>query len=335
MRRTLASLILALCALSAAALPKVAVLNPTLAKGVDEEVGSFIVDKILSQLIASRTFNILDRASRDVIWKERNFQLTSGEVDSKQIKEIGKGLGADFVVVVKVVHIGSLYAMSAQMITVESLEVVSVASAEAPDKPENLVALATDCGGQLAAGGRAPAPSDAAAAKVGKKGKAGSEPSVPLSMTPNDLFDFAARSTMIPMGGEWIPFDDSGTGGDSWAAIDHEVLKNEGVVRLDYKLNPKYEHRLAILLADFRAPKDLSKYSGIEVRMRGSGNEARVEILSPDARDFSWHAYSLSKTPREWTTLKIPFKKFLQPAWGRPVALDLKKITGIQFIAAS
>ncbi len=334
MRRIIASFALSICALSAGALPKVAVLNPTLAKGIDEEVGSFIVDKILSQLIASRTFNILDRSSRDVIWKERNFQLTSGEVDSKQIKEIGKGLGADFIVVVKVVHIGTLFAMSAQMINVESLEVVSVASAEAPDKPENLVALATACGEQLASGGRATAPSGAVAAKGGKKGEAAAV-TMPLVMTPEDVFDFAGRTTKIPGGGEWVLFDDTQSGGDSWAAIDQEILKNEGVVRLEYKLNPKYEYRTALLLADFRATRDLAKYSGIEIKLRGSGNEARIELVTDYMKDYAWYAYSFFKTPKEWTVLKIPFRKFAQPSWGRPAALDLKRITGIQLITAS
>jgi hypothetical protein len=334
MKKALIASLLALIAFSAMALPKVAVLNPTLAKGIDEEVGAFIVDKILSQLIASRTFNILDRASRDVIWQERNFQLTSGEIESKQIKEIGKGLGADFIVVVKVIHIGTLYAMSAQMINVESLEVVSVASAEAPDKLENLVSLASECGAQLAGGGRATAASVGAAAP--STGAAASTPMPKTeAVTGGDLFDFAARTYKIPLGGEWAGHDDSGNGGDSYAALDPNALKNDGVIRFDYKLNPKYEYRLALAVAGFDAPKDLSKYSGIEVKWRGSGHQARIEVLSDSVKDYCWHSFLVNKTSKDWTVTKVPFKKFYQPDWGKQIPMDLKKIIGIQFITAS
>jgi TolB-like protein len=150
MKRALIATVLALIAFSAAALPKVAVLNPTLAKGIDEGTGSFIVDKILSQLIASRTFNILDRASRDVIWQERNFQLSSGEIKQSEIKEVGKGLGADYVVIVKVTRVGTLLSMSTTMINVETLEVIGQSSSEAKDSIENLLKLASYCGENIA-----------------------------------------------------------------------------------------------------------------------------------------------------------------------------------------
>jgi TolB-like protein len=91
---------ISMAALMAAA-PKVAVLNPTMEKGIAETVSGPIVDKILEELLKSRKFNILDRASRDVIWQERNFQLSSGEIKQSEIKEVGKGLGADYVVIVK------------------------------------------------------------------------------------------------------------------------------------------------------------------------------------------------------------------------------------------
>jgi hypothetical protein len=337
MKRALIATVLALIAFSAAALPKVAVLNPTLAKGIDEGTGSFIVDKILSQLIASRTFNILDRASRDVIWQERNFQLTSGEIESKQIKEIGKGLGADFIVVVKIIHIGTLYAMSAQMINVESLEVVSVASAEAPDKLENLVSLASECGAQLAGGGtKAVVSASSAPAAATQAPKATQAPAAATAETTDrDLFDFASRSFKIPMGGEWVPHDDSGAAGDSYAAVDANALKNDGVVRFEYKLNQKYEYRFALVAAGFDIPKDLSKYSGIEIKWRGSGNQANIEVLSDSVKDFGWHSYRVNKTSKDWTVTKLPFKKFVQPEWAKFLGMDLKKIIGVQIVASS
>jgi TolB-like protein len=132
------------------ALPKVAVLNPTMAKGIEAEVASPVVDKILEELLRSKKFSILDRASRDVIWQERNFQITSGEIKSSEIKEVGKGLGADFVVTVKINRVGSLLTMSTTMINVETLEVIAQVSSEAKDSEENLLKLATYCGQNIA-----------------------------------------------------------------------------------------------------------------------------------------------------------------------------------------
>jgi TolB-like protein len=138
------------CACALFAVPKIAVLNPTMDKTIDEVVSTPIVDKILEELLKSRKFNILDRASRDVIWEERNFQISSGEINQTEIKNIGQGLGADYVVVVKVKRIGTLYSMSTTMINVETLEVVAQSSAEAKDSIENLLQLASYCGEQLA-----------------------------------------------------------------------------------------------------------------------------------------------------------------------------------------
>lgn len=149
MRKALIIAAMAFCACAAVAVPKIAVLTPTMDKSVDPDIGSAIVDKILEQLLRSRKFNIVDRSSRDVVWEERNFQLSSGEIDQKEIKNIGKGLGADYVVVVKVKKVGTLFSMSVTMIDVETLEVVATATAESKASVENLLELAAKCGAQI------------------------------------------------------------------------------------------------------------------------------------------------------------------------------------------
>ncbi len=133
------------------AVPRIAVLNPAMDDGLGNNLAGPITDKILEQLLKSRKFNILDRASRDLIWEERNFQLSSGEIRQSEIKAVGEGLGADFVVVVKVTRIGSLYSLSATMINVETLEIVAQSSAEADEPVENLLGLASYCGEEIAA----------------------------------------------------------------------------------------------------------------------------------------------------------------------------------------
>lgn len=146
MRKTLITAALAFAACWLFALPRVAVLNPAMAEGIEATAASPIMDKVQEELLKSRKFNILDRVSRDLVWDERNFQLSSGEIDQKEIKDIGRGLGADYVVVVKVMKVGRLYSLSATMIDVETLEVVAQSSAEAGDSVENLLDLASKCG---------------------------------------------------------------------------------------------------------------------------------------------------------------------------------------------
>jgi hypothetical protein len=150
MRKVAVAILMAICACAAFALPKIAVLAPTLDKSIDVEISSSIVDKVQEVLLKSKKYSIVDRSSRDVIWEERNFQLSSGEIDQSEIKSIGQGLGADFVVVVKVKKVGSLYAMSASVVNVESLEVIGQASAEAKEPIENVLKLASKCGAALA-----------------------------------------------------------------------------------------------------------------------------------------------------------------------------------------
>jgi hypothetical protein len=150
MRKVAIVLSMAVCAFVAFALPKIAVLTPTLDKSINAEISSSIVDKVQEVLLKSKKYSIVDRSSRDVIWEERNFQLSSGEIDQKEIKSIGQGLGADFVVVIKVKKVGSLYAMSTSVVNVESLEVIGQASAEAKEPIENVLKLASKCGAALA-----------------------------------------------------------------------------------------------------------------------------------------------------------------------------------------
>lgn len=155
MRKALSLLAVSLCAGALSALSKVAVLNPVMDEGIDRGLASPVADKVLEELLGSRRFSVVDRASRELVWEERNFQLSSGEIDRGEIRTIGQGLGADLVVVVKVKRVGSLYSVSTTMIDVETLEIAAQASMEAEAMVENLLGLASSCGRRIAAEGGA------------------------------------------------------------------------------------------------------------------------------------------------------------------------------------
>jgi TolB-like protein len=330
MRKTVILFLLLSLASLVAGAPKVAVLNPTLDKDIDEKVGQIIVDKILEELLKSKNFNILDRASRDVIWQERNFQITSGEIDTAQIKEIGKGLGADYIVTVKLVRVGSLYAMTAQLIDVQTLEVINAASDEAPGDLENAISLARSCGAQLAG------------VQSSKGGKPTKKPIAVKTPTPTKatekasaqvfLFDSRSPSLKIPIGDTWLYISDVNSGGNSSASIDEAKLAS-GILRFDYRIGSKVEFPYAILAASLGKAMDLSKYTAIEVKYRGKG-KYYVEICADQVKDYRWHSTPLPQASEEWRTARLALRSFAQPEWADvKVPLSLARIHDIQFSA--
>jgi TolB-like protein len=325
MRKTVVLLLLLSLASLVAGAPKVAVLNPTLDKDIDEKVGQIIVDKILEELLKSKNFNILDRASRDVIWQERNFQITSGEIDSAQIKEIGKGLGADYIVTVKLVRVGSLYAMTAQLIDVQTLEVINAASDEAPGELENAIALASSCGAQLAGvkGGK-PSKKPVAAKTPAPTKAAVKAPAQAL------LFDPRTPTLKVPIGDYWLAISDVNSGGNTSASIDEGKLAS-GILRFEYKVGSKIEFPYAILAANLGRAMDFNKYSKIEIKYRGKGT-FKVEACTDEVKDYRWFFAKLPKPSEEWQTANLSLRSFVQDDWAPvKVSFNLAHVSTIQF----
>jgi TolB-like protein len=83
----------------------------------DRNTATFVVEELEFQLVNSKEFKIVDRATLDKIRTEQNFQL-SGEVDDRSAVSIGKLLGANIVIT------GSISDSStSQRITIKALDV--------------------------------------------------------------------------------------------------------------------------------------------------------------------------------------------------------------------
>lgn len=159
-------LLLAIIALASVgtlmAQPKVAVLDTIIGDKVDTSVIVPVTEKVIEQLVQSGKYTVLDRANTTQVLGEREFQL-SGMVSDQEITEAGKYLGADYVVVIRVLLMADTYVLTSKMIDVKTGVIASQTSAEGEGKISILLRMAGTVGQTLAGGSVAEAPAVAAA----------------------------------------------------------------------------------------------------------------------------------------------------------------------------
>jgi basic membrane protein A and related proteins len=156
MKRLLAfTLILSCLSFAIAAVPKVAVLDITAQKDMDQSVVAPITETIMGEIVASKAYTVLDRAYIDQVLKEKEFQL-SGAVSDQQVVQAGQYLGADYVVAGKALMVSGAYFLVAKMIDVKTGAITAQSSEQAEGKALVLLDMARTVGRALAAGGSAP-----------------------------------------------------------------------------------------------------------------------------------------------------------------------------------
>jgi TolB-like protein len=143
------------------ALPKVAVLDITAPKEMDQSIIVPITEMIMEEVVASNAYIVLDRSHIEQVFKEKEFQL-SGIVSDSQVAEVGQYLGADYVVAGKAQAVAGAYFLVAKMIDVKTGVIKVQASEQAEGKILILLDLARSVGRKLAGGGAGPAASGAA-----------------------------------------------------------------------------------------------------------------------------------------------------------------------------
>jgi hypothetical protein len=150
MKKLLLAMLVALFASgSAFALPKLAVLDATVAKGVDRAVIGPVTDKVNEMFVKSKRYTVLDRANVQQIFKEKAFQLATNP-DDEAAASAGQILGADYIVVIKIDLVTGTYFISAKMLDVNSGAVFDQASSKGSGPASVLVDLAEEVGRKLA-----------------------------------------------------------------------------------------------------------------------------------------------------------------------------------------
>lgn len=89
--------------------------------GTEEYLGKAVSEIIRTALISNPNYRIVERAQINQAISEQKFQK-SGMIDDKSAVEIGKVLGANFIIVGSVVKIGDAYTINSRLIDVRTGE---------------------------------------------------------------------------------------------------------------------------------------------------------------------------------------------------------------------
>lgn len=126
----------------------VAVLESIVEDPIPMAAKHVIADIISEIIVISEQYRVVDRTAIQKLLEEQNFQL-SGAVSDREIADVGKIMGADFVIVTTASRLGQRYFLSAKMIDVETGQIELQQSQELSGDDEVLFDLAAIVGQRL------------------------------------------------------------------------------------------------------------------------------------------------------------------------------------------
>ena len=139
--------------------------------------------------------------------------------------------------------------------------------------------------------------------------------------------------TKVDRGG-WYAINDGVMGGVSQGDIrrtDHGTGLFEGVLSLEN--NGGFASVRVVV-----ERRNLSIYSGLEVRVRGDGRTYQLRLRTTDSFDGIAYRADFETRDGEWTTTRIPFDQFLPGFRGRTLSdaapLDTSRIQQLGFMLA-
>lgn len=140
----------------------VAVVEFTDLQGNTTDFGRFLAEELITRLMETEKFRVIERQLLNKIIAEQKLSLT-GVIDPASAKQLGKILGVEAIVAGTVTNLSQSLKVNARLISTETGEIFSVASAEI-FKDESVVGLLTG-GGGTASASPTPKPTPQAAAK--------------------------------------------------------------------------------------------------------------------------------------------------------------------------
>ncbi len=133
-------------------------------------------------------------------------------------------------------------------------------------------------------------------------------------------------------------FDDStqNPAGNSTGSF---VLKEEEgnkYLHFEYYLGPDCPWRY-VGVKKVNINMDVSAYSGISIKIRGSGSKLRINLNTAGVTDWDYHGYVITNTPLNWQLYIIKFSEFKRTGFGtgENQYLDLTQLREIEFKADS
>jgi TolB-like protein len=104
-------------------------------QNIDSKVTSVLIDFIINAFVNSGSVKVVDRSSIEKILKEQEFQMQDF-VDSAKASEIGKLLGAEYVVTGGLNKIDQTIYLSIKLVSVKTAEIIGSSVTSAPEKSD-------------------------------------------------------------------------------------------------------------------------------------------------------------------------------------------------------
>jgi hypothetical protein len=115
-----------------------------------------------------------------------------------------------------------------------------------------------------------------------------------------------------------------------------DPVYREGIVLMEGSIAPARGQpgfvSFVLMLDPEGKPRDLSSYNGIEMRIRVLEGSLSVLAASSEILNFDYHAAPIARSGA-FEVVRIPFKS-LKRVWSKPVPLNLKTVTSINFVAS-
>lgn len=143
--------------------------------------------------------------------------------------------------------------------------------------------------------------------------------------------DFSSADHTTGGAGRLI-IDDKGAGSQSHATqrCENGVLKVEGEL-VPGRGAPAFVS-LPLLLTPDGKPQDISKYTGVRLRVKLGQGPLSVQISSTDVQNFDYHAAVVVAKRGEFVEVKLPFAE-LKQAWSEQTPLNTKDVTSVNLVA--
>jgi NADH dehydrogenase [ubiquinone] 1 alpha subcomplex assembly factor 1 len=125
---------------------------------------------------------------------------------------------------------------------------------------------------------------------------------------------------------QWMPFDDSVTGGKSTSTV--EIQDNHIVYKGEIK---NVNNSSWSSLRSNRIHQDLSNYNNVEIRLKTDGRPYAFEMEYNEGWQHEKIGFMIHTLPNNWTTIHFPFTDFQHVKLGEIVkkAVDLSVLKDI------
>lgn len=175
--------------------------------------------------------------------------------------------------------------------------------------------------GQIVERSRLVAPSAAGSAGSERAGAG----AVPLTQALLD--DFEDEDLTSTLGTTWRVYRDAALGGKS--TVDYAF--SDGLLRVTGQIAPGAGSlgfiELMLPLDEHDAPRDVTPFDGVRVRIRVTEGEVLLKLRSPNVTNFDYHAVILPASTA-FQELVLPFSAFRQ-LWSAPVPWTGRQVAGI------